>query len=272
MDPKPIYDGHIHIFPGYWQQRIYAWFKRAGWSVRNPDRMEEEIWQDAKTSGVSAASILIYAHRPNIARELNRWLYEWSQGRPELHLYGTVHPDDPDLESIAREALDRFQFAGFKIHCNVQKVRPDDPRLDPLYRLVQERKRSLVVHVGTEPHQNSFVGVDFFRRLMEKYPELRVQVAHLGAAEIDDFVALLPRYPHLYLDTAAIPGTRLWVPQEKLEDIIACHPDRIIYGSDLPIVEEALEVHRARVMSACKTEAVVAQVFHQNVMRLWQGD
>lgn len=264
-----VFDGHIHVFPRVWQQRIYQWFERADWNLYYRDFFEEAIWAEAQVQGVSAASILVYAHRPGLARDLNRWLFEWAQARPELHLYGTVHPDDGDASSIVEEALDIFHFDGFKIHCNVQRVAADDRRLDVVYRAVLDRDRSIVMHVGSEPHPNAFVGSEPFRRLMARYPQLRVQVAHLGANEVDDFLEMAQAYPNIYLDTAAIPGTRLLLPAEKLAKIAQNFPHRLIYGSDLPILEEPLTAHQERVIQA--TRQAQRQVFHDNLVRFWHG-
>ncbi len=269
--PIRYLDGHVHIFPDVWQQRIYRWFEEGGWAIKYRHLSEEAIWQEVKSHGAEGASVLIYAHRPGIARELNRWLYGWAQERPELHLYGTVHPDDPDGPEIVKEALETFHFAGFKIHANVQRVRVDDERLEPLYRAVLDNDRSLIIHAGREPHRNDFVGVHFFRRLMVKYPSLRVQVAHLGYDELDAFVDLLGSYPFMYLDTAAIPGTRLHCSADQLHTVIEQYPDRIIYGSDAPILEESLVRHRDRIWRASGTSARRTQVFRTNLERFWAG-
>lgn len=269
--PIPYLDGHVHVFPRRWQERIYGWFDRAGWQVRYSDHYEEDVWHTLSRLGAVGASILVYAHKPGIARELNRWLYEWGGSRSNLHFYGTVHPDDPDLKDLVVEALDRWHFEGFKIHANVQAVRLDDLRLVPLYDAVVDRGRSLVVHAGREPHRNATVGVEYFEKLMARYPSLRVQVAHLGYDQVDAFVRLLERYPGVYLDTAAIPSTRLHIPVEKLSAILRTFPDRIIYGSDMPILEEPVEAHWRRVWDAAGDERHRNRVFRDNLETFWRG-
>ncbi len=265
----PYLDGHVHIFPQAWQRRIYSWFARDGWQVLYDNRFEEDIWTMLEGLGAGGASILVYAHKPGLARQLNRWLFQWAQGRPRLRLYGTVHPDDEDFAGIVREALDEFHFAGFKIHANVQEVRVDDCRLWPLYEMILERGRSLVIHAGREPHRKDTVGVSFFVALMSRFPGLRVQVAHLGYDEVDQFVKLMEEFPGIYLDTAAIPGTRLPLSSRKLREIMDRFPRRIIYGSDAPILEEAIEVHRQRIWEAAGSDIKRRQIFRENLLDFW---
>ncbi len=176
--PFAYHDGHVHVFPVHWQQRIYQWFAKSGWELFYQNLWEEAIWQQLRRGGADHASILVYAHRPGVARDMNMWLFHWARHRPQLHLYGTVHPDDPDFSSIVVQALDEFQFAGFKIRANVQKVRPDDPRLDFLYQAIIDRNRSIAIHAGTQPDPNPYVG--------------------------EDFLTLLDDYPHLFLDRAGV--------------------------------------------------------------------
>ncbi len=269
--PIPYYDGHVHIFPEHWQRRIYHWFHRAGWKIRYQDFYEESLWDELVRHGMQGASVLVYAHRPGIARDLNQWLYAWGRTHPEARLYGTVHPDDPDLPEIVETVLDSWSMAGFKIHANVQAVRLDDARLDPLYRAVLERNRGVVVHAGREPHANATVGVGYFASLMARYPRLRVQVAHLGFDEVEAFLRLMEQYPNLYLDTAAIPSTQLTIGMEALRAVIHHFPDRIIYGSDVPILEEPFDAHWWRIWEACAQEPIRQKVFRLNLERFWNG-
>ncbi|MCL4495776.1 MAG: amidohydrolase family protein [Firmicutes bacterium] len=269
--PFAYHDGHVHVFPAQWQRRIYQWFDQSGWRLFYQNLLEESIWQHIRRCGADGASILIYAHRPGVAREMNQWLFDWAKNRPDLHLYGTVHPDDPDLSAIVTQALDEFRFAGFKIHANVQMVRPDDPRLDPLYEAVIDRHRSVVVHAGREPHPNHYVGFQYFKNVLTRFPTLRVQVAHLGVDETDDFVTLLDQYPNVFLDTAGVPGTRLNLPDGKLEKIIQSFPNQIIYGSDMPILEESVESHRDRIWKAAASPENQRRIFRGNLERFWSG-
>jgi hypothetical protein len=109
-------DGHLHIFPERLQRAIYQWFANDGWDIVYQDWYGERIVNYLQDLGCAGAAVLVYAHKPHMAAGLNEWLSHWSQSYPALRLFGTVHPDDPDLPGIVSTALDTYAFAGFKIH------------------------------------------------------------------------------------------------------------------------------------------------------------
>ena len=267
--PIPFVDGHLHIFPKPLQQAIYAWFARDGWDIAYRDRFETAIYRQVTRFGGVGAAVLVYAHKPGMAHSLNEWLWKWGQGSAGLQLFGTVHPDDPDRASEAAMVLDDFGFRGLKIHANVQRTRLNDPRWTPVYETILERDRCVVVHAGREPHRNDSVGISYLADLMTRFPTLRVQVAHLGFDEIEETFDLMDRYPYLYVDTAAIPGTRLGLSSECLSHLLRRYPDRVIYGSDLPILEEPFTTHWWRVWDAAATHDTRMSVFYHNAMRFW---
>lgn len=259
----------MHFFPPPLKNAIDRWFAREGWNIYYHGQQADELLQGLRKEGADQLSVLVYAHKPGIAESLNAWLYEFGNLHQGLHLFGTVHPDDENLDALVRHCLDDWNFDGFKIHANVQQVAVDDPRLTPIMHGVIERKRGLIIHAGRQPHVNAFVGWRPFSRLMARYPELKVQVAHLGFDEMDEFVALSRDYPHLYFDTAAVGSPRFAVPRERLMKIFESIPDRIIYGSDVPILEESLIDHRDRIGQMIPDSRLRDNIFVRNAERFW---
>lgn len=232
-----VYDAHIHLFPDRLLDAMYRWFCDDGWQL--PYALPHGgLISRLQQAGVSGASVLLYTRRPGVAPTLNAWLRELVAGYPWLVPFGTVHPDDDDLAGEVRRCLDEYGFAGMKIHCNVQRVAPDDLRLEPLFTLAEERQAPVIIHAGRLPYPDEFTGAARFRRLLERHPALRVQVAHLGADEWEAFFALMGRYEGVVMDTSWISGNPRFQPlPAAVLAGIAAYPDRILYGSDLPFIE-----------------------------------
>ena len=89
--------------------------------------------------------------------------------------------------------------AGIKLHYMVQQFHPDDERLFPLYEMVIEKKKRLLLHVGTGPVGNEFVGIKRFSNIMKRYPNLPANIAHMDGLEYREFMQILDVYPNLYL-------------------------------------------------------------------------
>ncbi|MBM3276196.1 MAG: amidohydrolase, partial [Candidatus Sericytochromatia bacterium] len=158
---------------------------------------------------------------------------------------GCVHPDDSDLADIVREALDDHGFLGIKLHCNVGRFHADDPRFDPLWEALRERGRLAIVHAGTAPQLDEWVGLKAIARVLVRFPGLKVQLPHLGMREWETALDLVERFD-VWLDTANVLDSPLVLGDQarpflaRLREAALRFPDRILYGSDYPILEPPL--------------------------------
>ncbi len=251
---------------------IYAWFDDVGWRIPKPPDAAA-ILDAVAASGAERVFLLIYSHKAGIARPLNRWLYDLAQRDPRVIPIGCVHPADPDLAEIVVEALDDFGFAGIKLHCNVGRFLADDPRFDPLYGALQERGRLAVVHAGTAPLLDEWVGLDGVKDVLERFPGLRIQLPHLGMSEWDLALDLVERH-QVWLDTANVIDSPHVLHEEgaaflaKLAAAATRFPDRILYGSDYPILEPPLGLAIERLHELRLGEELLARLLGANAAAL----
>lgn len=263
-------DVHVHLHPERLARAISAVFARDGWQPAH-------AWEPAKVADTLAAHdverfcFFSYAHKPGIARSLNAWIAKTARGLPAGVPVGTVHAGDEDLLAIADEAMDQG-LAGFKFHLSVQRFRADDTRLVPFYERVAERGRFLIVHAGTMPYRDPFTGLDGFRGVMERFPGLRVIVAHLGAFDTEGFLAMTEVFPNLYLDTtmALTPLANPYVGGDAdaiPTELLLRYQDRIMLGSDFPLIPYPYEEERSFVTRRALPDAVARKILHDNAAR-----
>jgi hypothetical protein len=204
-----------------------------------------------------------------MARELNRWLGGQAARLPEAIALGTLHPDDPDLDAVAREATGDLGLRGFKFHHSVQRFHVDDERLFGIYARAEAAGHVFVLHAGTMPYRDPFTGVERFARVMARFPRLRVCVAHMGAFQSSEFLALLPRYPHLYVDTTmamsphATPFTGADPSAVSDADLLR-HQDRVLFGSDFPLIPYDYDEERRWAWERGLDDSVRRKIFHDN--------
>lgn len=199
---------------------------------------------------------------------MNDWLYRLAQDHPEIIPLATLHQDDPDLRTAAQQCLERG-FAGFKIQCAVQRVSPADPRLWPLYETAIAYDCPVLIHAGTAPHPSPVLGIEHFRQLMRRYPRLKVQVAHLGMWEWEAFLALTEKYEGLYFDTAAIIDRHMAYPPDRLRSTLITYQDRVIFGSDLPIMEGTYRDFMQYFLALDLPEEACRRIFYANALKLY---
>ena len=264
-------DVHVHLHPPRLARAISEVFAREGWHAAH-------AWEPAEVAdtlagrGVERFCYFSYAHKPGIARSLNAWLAETARRLPAGIPLGTVHAGDPDLVEVAEEAMDDLGLAGFKFHLSVQRFRADDPRLIPFYESVAARGRFLVMHAGTMPYKDEFTGLAPFRAVMERFPMLRVVVAHMGAFDTPGFLELTERFENLYVDTTMTltPAATPYVgidPRTIPTELILKYQDRIMLGSDFPLIPYDYEEERRFVADRALPEATARKILHDNAAR-----
>jgi uncharacterized protein len=238
-------DLHVHLFPPGMFEAVWRFFEGHGWQVHHEH--VADVDRTLAAHGIEHAVALSYPHQHGVAGDLNRFGEEVAVAFPRFWPFASVHVEDADLRSQVDGAIRSPRLHGFKFQPLVQAFDVNDPRLDYLYAACVEASFPLILHLGTAPYANAFVGLPHLDRLMERFPTLRVCVAHMGAFEVDGFLARLDRYPNLHLDTTMINVTTDLFDTTWRGDParLERHAHRICFGSDWPNVpypyQEALD-------------------------------
>ncbi|MBI4832896.1 MAG: amidohydrolase family protein, partial [Candidatus Lindowbacteria bacterium] len=251
----PIIDFHVHLFPDKLFDAIWKAFAvNYQWDVKYRIYTTQAI-EFLKERGVEKIVYSNYAHKAGVAATLNSWNLELLEREPDLYCFAAFHPEDTDYIEDAARLLQHPRVLGFKLQLLVQRFCPQDERLFPLYEAVIAAGKRILMHVGTGPIGNEFVGIAHFRKLMNRYPELKVNVPHMGELEIPQFLELLAEFPGVCLDTAFA----FWPVEShhyKLTpDDLLRHEDRIVYGSDFPnlIFDWETEIRALKTMNLGET-------------------
>ncbi|HEX3175964.1 MAG TPA: amidohydrolase family protein [Methylomirabilota bacterium] len=270
--PFPCIDVHVHLHPPSLAAAIERHFAREGWAAAHPFE-PAKVADTLAARGVERFCFFSYAHKAGMARELNAWVAQTAATLPAAVGLGTLHPDDPDVDAVAREATEELGLRGFKFHHSVQRFHVDDPRLFSVYERAERAGHILVLHVGTMPYRDPFTGVARFRALLARFPRLTAVVAHMGAFESADFLALLDAHPNLHVDTtmAMAPAATPYVgadPSAISDAALVRYQDRILFGSDFPLIPYDYEEERRWAWERPLPDVVRRKIFHDNAARL----
>lgn len=181
--------------------------------------------------------------------ELNEWnsqevLKAAKEFPGKIIPFCTIYSKDPDkLEKLKGYVAEGAQ--GVKLytgHTQFYDEPLDAPAMDEVYAYCEEVQLPILWHVSVPKY------VDEFRRVLDKYPRLKVIVPHLGVGffrprkELPLMAELLDDYPNLYFDssfgTRAILVHGLEVVGQNVKvfrDFCIKHQDRIIFGTDMVI-------------------------------------
>ena len=234
-----LIDVHTHFLPPVIQRAVWAVFDNAGpkigreWPIRYRGTHEERVEQ-LRSFGVRHFPTLPYAHKPGVAAYLNGWARDFADDVPESLWSATFYPEPEAAAYVAELVTDGV--AVFKVHVQVGEFDITDPLLDPVWGLLAESGTPVVVHAGSGPVGNAFTGPDPLRLVLDRHPRLVAIIAHMGAPECAEFLALAEAHERVYLDTTMVFTDFFYPYPPELLRRVAELQDRVLLGSDFPTI------------------------------------
>jgi predicted TIM-barrel fold metal-dependent hydrolase len=236
-----LFDVHTHFLPPRVMAKVREHFDLAGpllgraWPIRYRDP-DAALVAVLRGLGVRRFSALPYAHKPGMAEFLNDWAAGFADRVPECLRSATFYPEPGVATYVAQRIAAGTEV--FKVHVQVGGFSVLDPLLDEAWGLVAAAGTPVVLHAGSGPVPGEHTGPAPVAELLRRYPDLTLVIAHLGAPEYDDFVALAERYDRVFLDTTMaftdfFSESEGSVP-ESLLPRLADLRDRVLLGSDFP--------------------------------------
>ena len=237
-----LFDVHVHFLPENIQRRVYEQFDQAGpkigreWPIRYRATHDERV-EHLRTMGVRRFPTLPYAHRPGVAAYLNDWARGFARDVPESLWSATFYPEHEAATYVEELLADGVEV--FKIHVQVGEFHLDDPLLDPVWGLLEDTATPVVIHAGSGPVGNDYTGPEPMRRVLDRLPRLVAVIAHMGAPEYADFLALAERFEQVRLDTTMVFTDFFDVeapyPPDLLPRLADLQP-KVLLGSDFPTI------------------------------------
>ena len=268
----PVFDAHVHFFPDALFSSVWNWFDHYGWPIRYK-LTSEEIIQFYEEKGVTGILGLHYAHKPGMARELNRYMARLSKKHPMVTGTATVFPGENDAGEILKEGKE-LGLAGIKLHAHVQCFDLSGKAFLHVCETAAKLDMPLVLHGGREPKSPAYACDPYamcdagkIKTVLDRFPELKMVMCHLGADEYKAYHRMAFDHENLWLDTAMIFSD--YLPFDLPVPIKNWRLDRIIYGTDFPNIPYAWdrEIKALRTMELSGED--MAMIFRENAKSLF---
>jgi predicted TIM-barrel fold metal-dependent hydrolase len=264
----PIIDTHVHIFPGSIFSAIRKWFDKNAWQIRY-QLTSSEIFEFLFSHGIKHIIALQYAHKPGIARQLNKYMAEkCSEYSHMVTGMATVFPGEDNAENILQEAFDSG-LGGLKLHAHVQCFDMNSELMNRLYECCRINEKPLVMHVGREPKSTAYrcdpyqlCNAEKLEHILEDFPDIKICVPHMGFDEIVAYRKLIEKYDNLWLDTTMVI-TDYFPIEEKLA-LRHYRSDRIMYGSDFPNIPYAWDRELKELEAADISHEALEKISYKN--------
>src|SRR5262249_26744198 len=161
--------------------------------------------------------------------------------------------EDPIAE--ATRCLD-LGAKGINLHPRAQKFLLDDDRLSPIFELGADRRVPILIHGGRGLPPIA----DDLARLVDRYPEAQLIVAHAGIADLAALADRLGGKAGVFFDTS------VWSPLDLLGLYRRVGPEQVVYASDYPYGQQP-----ASLLTALRT-ARLAQLEEHEVRGVLAGN
>lgn len=236
----PIIDAHVHIYPDaiaeHAAQSIGDFYQYYGMYY---DGRLATLLSAMQSCGIGRALVSSVATTPHQVSHINRFLSETAEQYPaHLSALGTMHPDSPDPDADFQQILS-LGLHGVKLHPDFLQTPMDSPGFYRIYALCEGRL-PICCHLGDS--RFDFTNPNRAARVLRDFPNLTLVGAHLGGYTVWERVEAERLYEHqnLYADCSS---TLSLLPPEKVLHLIRNFgADRVCFGTDFPMWNDAPEL------------------------------
>lgn len=186
-----------------------------------------------------------FAEYADQLRAMDEWICEVGAAHPEVLPFVTVNPAvlraTEAAAHVARMA-DEHGARGLKLHPVALRAFPAEPALATTWAACAERGLPVVAHCGPDNHGVGWALPGSFAPVLERHPDLKLVLAHLGGAAWRDVAELATAFPSVRFDLSEIVSWNGHAPgapsPDELGDLIrAIDAERVLLGSDYPWYE-----------------------------------
>jgi predicted TIM-barrel fold metal-dependent hydrolase len=209
-------------------------------------------------------------------RRLNRWAAAETRAHPgQLSCLVGLDPILMPTDVMAAEVADGLAGGaiGLKVAPMFLNVHPDSPLMEPVWQLA--RRHSVFVlseacAVTGLPGYEAWGHPKHFEEVLRSYPDVRIQLAHLGVGAEEEVARLTRKYDNVYADLAMRLGGPVPMPFDPaavLRQVRAIGADRVLFGTNYPLVDQSSYVAALRALGLAESE--LRQVGWENAERLF---
>jgi uncharacterized protein len=180
-------------------------------------------------------------------------------------LFVTPHyPEEMEPEMI--RAVDELGMRGIKIYPPFFSRTVEDPVWEPVFAFAHARGLPILSHTdGRDPMvQPNHGEPQMFVRWAQAYSNARIMLAHAGnfPSGRQSCIAAARQAPNIYIEICSS-----WRHFHSIEELVeGAGEDRILYGSDLPLMDPRIQI--GRVATAAISETAKRKVLGENAARL----
>ena len=257
-----IIDIHTHIYPDKIAQKATE-SVRDFYELEGSPQMNgtvDMLLKQGKQAGISEFVVLPVSNSPDRVHHINEFLLEQANTHDCFIGFGTVHAEMEHISQETQWIIDNG-LKGIKMHPDSQRFNIDDPRLFPVYEMIEDRI-PLILHMG-DPRYD-FSHPRRLREILKVFPHLQVIAAHFGGYSMPATAKELLWDTDCVFDISS--AMMFMEPGEAEAYINSYGAERMAYGTDYPLWDPVTEVNRFLKLKL--TDDQFDQIAHKTAERI----
>jgi predicted TIM-barrel fold metal-dependent hydrolase len=246
-----IVDVHSH----YWEypKHFSDDFKNQARRARGDVEVDLTVrWDQYSASAAGCEKTIVFGGKAKLS---GLWVPDW-----EVAAYVARHPDrligfmaldptQPHWEDELVEGHQKLRMKGIKLMPMYAGYAPNDRRLDQLWRYAAKSGLPVLVHTGTTFVSQAPLEFTLPRLLDDvanRFPDLKLILAHLGHPYEGECVVTIRKHPNLYADCSALHYRpfQLYQSLMLIQEYGVWH--KVMFGSDYPFTTVAASLDGMR--------------------------
>lgn len=199
-------------------------------------------------AGIRRAVIMAYSDVPGPRPEAFEYVANAAARYPDrLWAFVRLTPRQPEEATrLLGYAIRERGFKGLKLHPVSFALPPGHPLVVGLIRAASQLRSPVLFHSGDDGHSTPLE----IAPAAAACPDAAIILGHMGGYfHTTDAIAVAKAYPNVYLETSAMP-----YPWRIRDAVGAIGPDRVLFGSDGPGCQPALELDKVRRAGLAETD------------------
>ena len=267
-------DGHIHIVPDE-IHKGQPGFKDAYSKAKLETYLEIMERYNIEKAVIMPFNDPIYLAMQFKVREVHENLLKFKKEYPDrFYIFADIDPFNTASDSLkyVEEAIEKYGFDGLKLHPTNSGFPIDSDYNRPLLEYAQKRGICVCVHSYPDA-SDDLCSVSKIRRVLKRYPKLKMMVSHMGYLEFEELLHL-----NCYVDMSAVlPDYAKTFGLKKTNEILRSFKiDRLVFASNWPfsriISSEEVYDDYMKILDYCNfNDEEIHKIAYQNIKNFLEG-
>ncbi len=274
-----IIDVHSHTwdFPHHFSEDFCQQAKRAKAGLEVDLRVRYEDYRRAATADTRT---IVFGGKARLSGLWvdDRYVANYVRAHPDTLIgFLSVDPTQLGWEREMIEGHRELGMKGIKLLSMYAGFRPDEERLDPLWRYATDHRLPVLLHTGTTFVSQAPLECTLPRhldRVAIRFPEVKIIMAHLSHPYEGECVVTIRKHPNVYADISALH----YRPFQLYHSLMLVQEygvwDKVLFGSDYPFTTVSASIDGLRKLNTMLegtalprlNEAAIEAMIHRDAL------